>query len=220
MEELDTKLVRAREMLREMRITLNVSVEQISRTQRRQEEVLSEVRKTQRTLTSALADASDKIDRATDNVIKTLATEGAIDTLIPQTKAKAALSWKRPNNAARIEAARDRNEAVIPAWFSPCCTSCYQPIRKPVAGDWLSEHMETGQSYRSFERLSFRVRPHAHVKVIELLVIGPWPEAAPDLEAVRNFTECFFLGCMVRICRKTVPVSKFAARARQGTGIC
>ena len=136
----------------------------------------------------------------------------------PPQRRKAA--WKRPNARARCEAARAKREKEIPRAFAPC-PECFAPAEIPEVGEWLAEHDERGQPFRSFASLSMRPTPHAHVRAIELVVVGPWPadddgSRAPQLSSLCRWCEGFFAGCTVRVAAERLPLAGFAANAREG----
>lgn len=102
--------------------------------------------------------------------------------------------------------AKEKAES-IPAAFTPVPSGAFQKLRR-MRGDWLSCNSERGQSVASFCRKSFRASPHAHVRTIELVPIGPFPPAAggeaeagaPDLAALERYTAAFFQ-CECRVGR-------------------
>ena len=85
---------------------------------------------------------------------------------------------------------------------------CRIPAPSRTRGDWLAEHPEErGQPFLSFARMSMRAVPHAHVRVIELVPLGPFPASVgsastawdcPDLGALVRYVAAFF-GCDCRL---------------------
>jgi len=50
-----------------------------------------------------------------------------------------------------------------------------------------------------------RCQPHSYVKIIELVVVGPWDEnRAPNLDDIVRYTTAFFAGCNARVAKKRI----------------
>ena len=69
----------------------------------------------------------------------------------------------------------------------------FPPVPLPGPGDWLANHEERGQSWKSYSRRSFRPSPHGHVKVLEVVPVGDFdPDDSPPLETLVRFMTIFF----------------------------
>jgi len=110
----------------------------------------------------------------------------------------------------------------VPACFAPWAGSThFRRIDAPARGDWLDEHNERGQGFVSFTRSCMRVRPHAHVRVIEMVPVGPFEALGEDggaaaLGVLRRYVCAFFdLPCRLA---SPLPLSdaRVADRARCG----
>ena len=98
---------------------------------------------------------------------------------------------------------------------------CFAPLDKPKMGDWLREHKEKKQTFKSFLRRAMKAEPHGKVRVVELVPLGPFGVTADDavesdrfLEALRQYTAIFF-ACECKI-GKAISLTEAARRARCG----
>lgn len=109
----------------------------------------------------------------------------------------------------------ERGGELDPRW-APVPPSCFSRVDSPERGDWLDEHCERGQTFTSFTRMAMRQAPHGHVRVIELVPVGPFDslERSPDLETLRRYTSTFF-GLEARI-GDPLPLSAVSEEAREG----
>jgi len=127
------------------------------------------------------------------------------------------MPFRRPTKKVAEAALRKRREKEVPKEFQ--VDGCFERIRKPDYGDWLSDQPETGQRFQSFLSLSMRCTPHSYVDIIELVVIGPWdPNRAPNLDNIVRYTAAFFSGCQVRVAKERVKLKSkvLAENSREG----
>jgi len=127
------------------------------------------------------------------------------------------MPFRRPTKKDAEAALRKRREKEVPKEFQ--VDGCFERIRKPDYGDWLSDQPETGQRFQSFLSLSMRCTPHSYVDIIELVVIGPWdPNRAPNLDNIVRYTAAFFSGCQVRVAKERVKLKSkvLAENSREG----
>ena len=65
--------------------------------------------------------------------------------------------------------------------------------KRPPAGNWLAQHEETGQSFKSFARRSFRCSPHGHCDTLYIVPIGDFNLArSPPLDDLVGFARAHF----------------------------
>ena len=77
-------------------------------------------------------------------------------------------------------------------------------VPKPGPSDWLANHKERGQTWKSYQRRSFRPCPHGHVDTLEIVPVGDFDQDdSPSLEILAEFMTIFF-GFN---CRITKPVT-------------
>ena len=108
-----------------------------------------------------------------------------------------------------------------PSWLrcldvtSATTRELFPPIPRVRRGEWLSEHHERGQSFASFQRRSFAVKPHAYFTTLYMVPFGDFPPAhAPSLTHLADFAAAFF-GFPVRV-TKRVPLRKVSDGRRVG----
>eukprot|EP00928_Gymnodinium_smaydae_P074503 TRINITY_DN57549_c0_g1_i1.p1 TRINITY_DN57549_c0_g1~~TRINITY_DN57549_c0_g1_i1.p1 ORF type:complete len:1191 (+),score=165.92 TRINITY_DN57549_c0_g1_i1:248-3574(+) len=217
--KLDMELERAFASLKETEVSVREARECVDSTHAQLQQAAKDIADAEQALEKKMDKARDLLDQATLQMAASLGDKASLDSLRKRAAAvppppKPKASWQRPDAVARREAARANKEKNIPQWYRPC--ESYRPIAIPEVGEWLAEHKESGQSFKSWERVSMKVRPHGHVNVIEIVLIGPWPLNAPPLEALTRYCEAFFMGCKVRIAEQAFPISSFAARSRCG----
>ena len=88
-----------------------------------------------------------------------------------------------------------------------CHSHCFERCRRPMPGDWLDDVNEPGQTFRQFLRKSMKAVPHGAVKVIEMVLVGPFdPGKAPDVKLLLQYAAAFFV-CEVRLGSKWLPLS-------------
>ena len=69
------------------------------------------------------------------------------------------------------------------ACLPPDDTKCFEQIPKPKRGDWLADHKEVPQSFKSYGRKVFKAQPHATYTTVYLVPVGSFDHPrAPDLE--------------------------------------
>jgi archaemetzincin len=67
----------------------------------------------------------------------------------------------------------------------------FEPLEKPLSGDWLANHVESGQTCREFLR-SHPNFPDAHRRTIYLQPLEEFSAAGPSLLKLQSFAEAFF----------------------------
>eukprot|EP00937_MAST-01D_sp_MAST-1D-sp2_P002841 g2841.t1 len=90
----------------------------------------------------------------------------------------------------------------------------FRKVIFPARGDWLDEHNEMGQTFRSFARRSVQVAPHGHVRTIELVPVGPFEGGGALLAALCRWVEGFY-ACPCRVA-PSLPLDLEAQGARCG----
>eukprot|EP00455_Lapot_gusevi_P043807 TRINITY_DN5384_c0_g1_i3.p1 TRINITY_DN5384_c0_g1~~TRINITY_DN5384_c0_g1_i3.p1 ORF type:complete len:330 (-),score=50.64 TRINITY_DN5384_c0_g1_i3:10-999(-) len=69
----------------------------------------------------------------------------------------------------------------------------FPPLPSPKRGDWLSEHKEIGQPFRTFHRVALRAIPHATYRTIYIQPLGDFSSPrTPDLNIIVKFAQAFF----------------------------
>jgi len=130
---------------------------------------------------------------------------------------RCASGWRRPPAAvcARAVLARDeRDPCLVPAEFRVShaalasgtasagagsgVSPLFRKVLHPACGDWLDEHNESGQTFRSFARRSVQLTPHGHVRVIEIVPVGPFEGGNALLVTLCRWVEGFY-GCPCRV---------------------
>lgn len=125
--------------------------------------------------------------------------------------------WKRPTPEQTISAIGSLNE--LPHDEQACYTVDNEAWRrlpaKPKAGDWLSQHNEPGQSFKSYARRSFRCSPHGHCDTLYIVPIGEFcKERAPPLDSLVDYARAHF-GCKVKV-HDQVSVAAVSENSRIG----
>ena len=134
--------------------------------------------------------------------------------------------WSRPSHAETAHAALAKGERTTPSPYRAVCQGAealFRRIDAPARGDWLDEHSERGQSFVSFSRLSMALKPHGHVRVIELVPIGPFDALGTGrvsaLDTLCRYVSAFFcLPCRVTpgIALRNKIVGRNARRGDEG----
>lgn len=106
---------------------------------------------------------------------------------------EAAFKDKPPSKVFR----RGSSSAVmpVPAYPTAFCVhpGCFARCPVPLAGEWLDDFNESGQTFREFNNKVMRAIPHAGVKVIEVVRVGPFdPSRSPDLDQLVAYASTFF----------------------------
>ncbi|CAF1477458.1 unnamed protein product [Adineta steineri] len=76
----------------------------------------------------------------------------------------------------------------------------FDPIKTSESSDWLTQHVEEGQTMSSFLRSSLGGVSYGDLKTIFLQPVGSFDhQRAPSLDVIVKFTRTFFLGCYVEL---------------------
>lgn len=101
-------------------------------------------------------------------------------------------AFERPSKQERARALGnlyEEPESIRPL-FKPDADSF--PIALPGPGDWLAQHIETGQSYDDYCKAPFNV-PDVERHIIYLMPIGEFDdERSPSLAELRTYATAFF----------------------------
>ncbi|KPK81280.1 MAG: hypothetical protein AMS27_15590 [Bacteroides sp. SM23_62_1] len=69
----------------------------------------------------------------------------------------------------------------------------FEPIPFPKSGDWLAEHLETGQSFEDFVSIA-SAKPDIHRNKIYLQPLGDFIDGqSPSLEKLKAYTASYFM---------------------------
>lgn len=194
----------------------------IARQQEANRELQKSINAATKGLEKKLKDASDALDTAIEQMETAMTadkkTAAQLFGLRSGQSRPAQSRWKRPNASEREAAVKEstREKKVPKEFLSP--DSHFRPVPLPSQGEWLDQHRETGQTFRSFNRLSMKVVPHGHVRVIELVPVGPFQAGrSPDLDKLRRYVACFF-GIEARVAEPLDLLKTFTAETSEPRG--
>lgn len=127
-------------------------------------------------------------------------------------------NWGRSIAKANTKAGRAEalgRDAVDERVWSDGPEGAYMSLAVPGPSDWLAEHEEKGQGFKSYTRMSVRQGPHGHCDTLHLVPVGDFALGrSPFMQDLVEFSSAFFQ-CNVEVLPR-VPLSALSARAKIG----